>query len=182
MKLSKLTDGFDWNNHMGTTARRMRDTGFETWGFLIYRCTYGDDAAWDCYMQLFKEQVHDDLVCFGRELLMEQYPQWTVIEDKETLDGASKKQGGLPTRNDASTRLPRFTYCLYVDQRCLDTMKAYLDAKDSGAPLLPYLVAVIIDGWEYAEAGSLASLYETLHYQRMDLGGGYKSQLSIQLV
>ncbi|RYC65033.1 hypothetical protein CHU98_g1148 [Xylaria longipes] len=226
MKLSDLTEEFDWNGMMGTTARRMRDTGFETWGFLIYRCTYGDDEAWDRYMALFKQDVHDDLVYNGREWLMEPYAQWTVIEDKETLNGASKQQVRehfvqwrdqhsvsyelseaarvarqlFPTPNDANTRLPRFTYCLYVDQKCLDTLKAYLDAKANGAPLLHSLVVVIVDadyspagythpyrrypdiegcteeyvGWEYALARYVASLYDVLHSERLDLGGSYR--------
>ncbi|KAI0481578.1 hypothetical protein F4859DRAFT_475232 [Xylaria cf. heliscus] len=227
MKLSELTDEFDWNRTMGTTARRMRDTGFETLGFLIYRCTYGDDAVWDLYMKIFKEAVHDDLVRCGRELLMEQYAQWTVIEDKETLDGVSKQHVRerfvqwrdqhsveweqpdalarfarklFPTPSDVSDRLPRFTYCLYVDQKCLDKMKAYLDAKANGTPSsFPRLVAVIIDsdyspaeytnpyrrypdlegctdkyvGWKYAYARSLASLYDELHSQPMDTWGCY---------
>ncbi|KAI1129346.1 hypothetical protein F5Y10DRAFT_238400 [Nemania abortiva] len=174
MKLSDLGDGFGWNDTMGITARAMIDTGFEVWGFLIYRCTYGDDDVWDRYMTHLKEAVHKDLDILGRDILMEQYAQWTVIEDKETLDGASKQEVRerfiqwrdqnsvsrelseatqlvrtiMPMQTDASTRLPRFTYCLYVDQKCLDTLAAHVDAKatDLGLRLPPPLVVVIIDG------------------------------------
>ncbi|KAI1350843.1 hypothetical protein F5Y01DRAFT_137019 [Xylaria sp. FL0043] len=222
-KLSELTDEFEWNSWMGTTVSHMRDTGFEAWGFLVYRCTYGDDAAWDRYMQALKDEVHNNLVWCGREWLMEQYAQWTVIEDKETLDGAPKKEvrerfvqwrdehsvsyelpvaaqiarAAFPTPRDASTRLPRFTYCLYVDQKCLDTLKAYLDAKANGTRAS--VVAVVIDGdyspdrhtnpyrlypnfegctdkymgWMYTEASFLASLYDELHLHRLDLVSSY---------
>ncbi|KAI1302208.1 hypothetical protein F5Y03DRAFT_362040 [Xylaria venustula] len=132
-KLSELTDEFDWNATMGVTARHMLDTGFDTWGFIVYRCTYDDDAAWDRYMQALKDEAHRDLVWNGREWLIEQYAQWTAIEDNETLDGASKQKvrerfvrwrdehavswelseaarfarEAVPTPNDASTRLGR---------------------------------------------------------------------------
>ncbi|KAH8160002.1 hypothetical protein CIB48_g8256 [Xylaria polymorpha] len=88
---------------------------------LHYRGTYSDDAAWDRYMELFSVE-------------------WQ-LPDAARLAGEV-----FPTPNDASTRLPRFTYCLYVNQECLDTRKAYLDAKANGTPSVPYLVAVIIDG------------------------------------
>ncbi|KAI1376398.1 hypothetical protein F4677DRAFT_90826 [Hypoxylon crocopeplum] len=174
MKLSDLGDNFDWSSTVGTTARVMRDTGFEVWGFLIYRCTYSDDDAWNRYVTCLKEDVHEDLDYLGRDYLMEQYAQWTVIEDKEALDGASKQQvrerfaewrdqhsvsrelseaaqlvrNLVPMPTNASTRLPRFTYCLYVDQKCLDTLTAHADVNATAKPFgpRPRLVVVVIDG------------------------------------
>ncbi|KAI0402317.1 hypothetical protein F4802DRAFT_608819 [Xylaria palmicola] len=197
MRLSDLTDEFDWNGTMGTTARCMRDTGFATWGFLIYRCTYGDDEAWNRYIEAFKEQVHYELEYYGRDLLLEQYAQWTVVEDEETLNGASKQQ---VRERFPHTRLPRFTYCLYVDQKCLDTLERYADAKANGARRPAWPVMVTIDGdyspggrythphrrypqvegctdeyvgWQYVTAGCVAGMYDSWHDQRMDLGGNF---------
>ncbi|KAI0517891.1 hypothetical protein F5B22DRAFT_635731 [Xylaria bambusicola] len=227
MELSGLTDEFDWNSTMGTTARFMRDTGFETWGFLVYRCAYGDDEAWNRYMEAFKEQVHSTLEYYGRDHLLEQYAQWTVVEDEETLNGASKQQvrerfvqwrdqhgvsrelseAATIARQSAfwatheSTLLPRFTYCLYVDQKCLDTLKRYSAAKASGAGRTDWPVIVMIDGdyvpggqythphrrypevegctdeyvgWQYVTAGCVPTRYDALHYERMDLGGDFE--------
>ncbi|KAI1742855.1 hypothetical protein F4680DRAFT_411894 [Xylaria scruposa] len=226
MKLSELTDEFDWNSTMGCTAHTMRKTGFETWGFLIYRCTYGDNEAWNRYMEAFKERVHHELEYHGRDWLLEQYAQWTVVEDEETLNGASKQQvrerfvqwrdqhsvsqelseAVMLARQSAfwathpSTRLPRFTYCLYVDQKCLDTLKRYSEAKASGSSLLDWPVIVMIDGdyspggrythphrrypevdgctdeyvgWQYVSAGCVATMYNSFHYERMDAGGNF---------
>lgn len=50
---------------------------------------------------------------------------------------------------DPPSRLPRFTYCLYVDQKCLDTLKAHSkpDPGQGGAPKKSSpLVATLIDG------------------------------------
>ncbi|KAK5637687.1 hypothetical protein RRF57_013402 [Xylaria bambusicola] len=225
MALSNLTDDF-LNSTMGATAQFMRDTGFETWGFLIYRCTYGDDEAWNRYMEAFKKQVHSVLEHYGRDWLLEKYAQWTVVEDEETLNGASKQQVrerfvqwrdqhsvsrelsevAAVVRQSAfwatheSLRLPRFTYCLYVDQKCLDTLKQYSEVEANGARWAAWPVIVVIDGdyspgsrythphrqypeiegctdeyvgWQYAQVGSVVTMYDTFHYERMDLGGNF---------
>ncbi|EAS35440.3 uncharacterized protein CIMG_00794 [Coccidioides immitis RS] len=58
------------------------------WGFVIYRCTYEDDAAWETLLSILKERTHGHL---KREdsLDLEDKLEWTVIEDKEKLDGAN---------------------------------------------------------------------------------------------
>lgn len=43
------------------TTISMIKTGFHEWGFVIYRCVYGDDAAWQQYMKYFEEDVIDGL-------------------------------------------------------------------------------------------------------------------------
>lgn len=170
MKLSDLPGDWDWSQYMGWTCRYMLETGFEEWGFLIYRCAYGDDDTWDRYMAYLREAVHEDLVYQGREHLMEQYARWSVVEDRAALDGASRQQvrrrfvewrdqnsvsrqlpvGQVlaPLLSDTSPRLPRFTCCLYVDQECLDTLQAHADAKAAAKALgrIPPLIAVVIDG------------------------------------
>lgn len=62
----------------------------EKWGWIIYRTTYNDDAAWE----LFKDRINkwtriDDpdappAVLRGMD--------WTFISDRSTLDGASREQ------------------------------------------------------------------------------------------
>ncbi|KAK4148349.1 hypothetical protein C8A00DRAFT_39124 [Chaetomidium leptoderma] len=156
-------------------CRSLRDTGFHEWGFVIYRGVYGDDEAWNSFVQCFRDNVHLDLVrgspkhgAAQRGALLEQYAQWTVIEDSAALDGASRddirqrfvgwREGRIvrrpgetfPMPGDPSTILPRFTYCLYVDHECLATLSPHLAAKpsDISQPHLPPppLVAILIDG------------------------------------
>lgn len=158
---------------LGRLCRSLRDTGFHEWGFVIYRGVYGDDDAWNSFLQCLWDNVHLDLArgtrgSAQRGALLEQYAQWTVIEDSAALDGASRddvrqrfvgwREGRIVTRpaspfpmpTDPSTILPRFTYCLYVDHECLATLGPHLAAKpsDISQPHLPPppLVVVIIDG------------------------------------
>lgn len=100
-----------------------------------------------------------------------QYARWTVIEDRETLGGASVdvvrekfaewREGRMfelevpfekrliPMAKDPPPRLPRFNYCLYVDQKCLNTVAAFAELFPQAHfwdPIPPPLVAVLIDG------------------------------------
>lgn len=156
-------------------CRSLRDTGFHEWGFVIYRGVYGDDDAWNSFVECLRDNVHLDLVrgapahsSAQRGALLEQYAQWTVIEDSAALDGASRddvrqrfvawREGRIvrrpaasfPMPGDPSTILPRFTYCLYVDYECLATLGPHLAAKPSDISQPhrppPPLVVVLIDG------------------------------------
>ncbi|KAJ0120530.1 hypothetical protein J7T55_015259 [Diaporthe amygdali] len=180
-------DNFNWSTQpFATTMKSMIDTGLHEWGFVIYRCVYGDDEAWQRYMKYFEEDIIEGLEHHGGDVVLPQYARWTVIEDQETLDSASidtvrdmfvewrnKHQVELeerwinriipPLLRDAPNRLPRFTYCLYVDQKCLNTVTAFAEKfpKPSFlAPIPPPLVAVLVDS-DFNE-----SLY---------VGGGYRA-------
>lgn len=51
--------------------------------------------------------------------------------------------------SDPPRRLPRFTYCLYVDQKCLNTVKGFAKSfprPNRSAPHPPPLIAALIDG------------------------------------
>lgn len=158
---------------MGYTIQGMRQTGFHEWGFVIYRCAYGDDDLWDRYIAALKADVYEGLDHNGRGSL-EPFVRWTVVQDREALDGApkalvrgrfaawrdqhavSRPQASLlaslvPLPGEAGPLLPRFTCCLYVDQKCLATLEAHLSGKAARpAPGLgrppPPLVAVAVDG------------------------------------
>lgn len=181
----------------------MKETGFHTWGFRIYRCTsYEDDELWAIFLNFFKQDIHNDLSRRGgQKLFLERYADWTVIEDK-SLEGASKEEirsqfiswrdehsvsrqrPPMSFDDEASLRLPRFTYCLYVDEDCMETVKTRVDmmAKGKGpfAPGQLWSAVVVIDadydsrtaprgypGWAYFETGNLATFYESLHESRL---------------
>lgn len=66
--------GSEWGDHeMAETAFRMKKTGFHRWGFVIYRTTYNDDAAWERYLEVLKLTARHSLVESGCDVLLEQY-------------------------------------------------------------------------------------------------------------
>ncbi|KAK3327085.1 hypothetical protein B0T19DRAFT_152035 [Cercophora scortea] len=153
-------------------ARSMIKTRFHHWGFVIYRCAYGDDAPWGRYLEYMKATTLRVLDRRHRRRLLEQYLEWTVIDNRKKLDGASKADAKKLFRNWCANRsetrdgagargraiegpdiditqlplgcyvsrgrllegrpvgsLPRFKYCLYVDQKCLDKFKDMEEAR-----------------------------------------------------
>lgn len=63
-----------WADHpLGRTAYGMKRSGFHRWGFVIYRTTYDDDAAWERYVGVLKRTARSVLVDEGGDVLLEQY-------------------------------------------------------------------------------------------------------------
>jgi hypothetical protein len=63
----------------------------DKWGYVVYRCTYKDDAAWDAFKRTIHEQTQEDFKDSDTPELAE-YLEWTFVEDRATLDGASIPQ------------------------------------------------------------------------------------------
>jgi hypothetical protein len=66
------------------TADRIQDeleeNGHRVWGFVIYRCTYGDDAAWEECLERLNASMRDDMQFYnGLDLLEEGSYRRTVI-------------------------------------------------------------------------------------------------------
>lgn len=61
------------------------------WGFVIYRCTYEDDAAWARFMEHLNTRVRLNLQEDGAEELFERI-DWDVQDDRDVLDGAGPNQ------------------------------------------------------------------------------------------
>ncbi|OAA79419.1 hypothetical protein LEL_02905 [Akanthomyces lecanii RCEF 1005] len=206
---------------LGHVLHTMQQTGFHAWGFVIYRgCAYADEAAWQRFLMHMRQEVHNALAATprlggggvdtsGRQLAP--YLEWTVVEDP-SLEGASKDTvrrhfaawaaARTPQRDGPGadgpfieSHVPRFMYCVYIDQRCLRTLAAFDDwlRLDRNGPM-QYLACIIIDkncpphgegdagmmpvdgceryytGWMYAHVGSLPELYNTLGHQRLISG------------
>ncbi|KAK3681408.1 hypothetical protein B0T22DRAFT_473349 [Podospora appendiculata] len=75
---------------MDNIPRSMTQTRFYHWGFVIYRCAYGDDALWGRYLEYMKTSVSKTLERRQRRGLLEQYLEWTVMDNRKRLEGASK--------------------------------------------------------------------------------------------
>ncbi|KAL2210215.1 hypothetical protein CC79DRAFT_486036 [Sarocladium strictum] len=175
MLITDVTDDFLEGDHLGHISRGMRDTGFHKWGFVVYRAVYGDDELWERYIAALKIAVHQYLVHCGREHLLEQYADWTVKdglaeEERNTENAIASKdhvrrlfvqwRDQHEVRRSrfmflnflqTSTRLPRFTYCIYVDHKCLVSLGTHEKGKyERLSPRLGLssspLVVVLIDG------------------------------------
>jgi hypothetical protein len=63
--------------------------GHRIWGFVVYRCTYDNDADWQLCMQRIRDYIGPSVkTSDGQDLLDERFKP-TVMEDKNKFDGAS---------------------------------------------------------------------------------------------
>ncbi|KAI9709034.1 MAG: hypothetical protein M1812_007790 [Candelaria pacifica] len=64
--------------------------GHRIWGFVVYRCTYNSNSAWDLCIQRINASIRKAIDLYnGHDLLEENRFKLTVIDDPELLDGAS---------------------------------------------------------------------------------------------
>ena len=121
-----------YNNTADCIERALVEDGHRTWGFVIYRCTYSDDAAWTRLLQTLTQHTHDTLKYYNGLDLINGNPfnfQLTVIEDRPFLDGVTtatvrahfkqwatdavaREQGGADKTPGLSQR---YRYCIRVD-------------------------------------------------------------------
>lgn len=73
--------------------QKMQETGFHSWGFVIYRGYYEDEEIWKRYLKAMERAIHEWLVFVGREDLLPQYLRWTIIEDETLVSATIRKEG-----------------------------------------------------------------------------------------
>lgn len=62
---------FNWSSQpFASTLMGMIGTGLHEWGFVIYRCAYGDNEKWQRYMKYFEENVHAGLETLGGDVVV----------------------------------------------------------------------------------------------------------------
>jgi hypothetical protein len=118
------------------------------WGFVIYRCTYQDDYAWERFKQIFHERTREYMEMSetpeAATSLAEKL-EWTFVEDRVALDGASRSQlrerfkewaaqsivTEQPRARAKTERLPeptfgipRYQYFIQVDEEALQSVLA----------------------------------------------------------
>lgn len=59
----------------------------EKWGWVIFRCTYTDDAAWENFLRLLRADMKAELDFSGDRDMLDTL-DLVIIEDKDTLDNA----------------------------------------------------------------------------------------------
>ena len=136
----------------------LRQYGYKRWGFVIYHCVYDDDESWDTFLKTFKALASDSLHQDGDEglQLLEQL-EWTIIEDRERLDGASKAMvrkafqewvdncdetepegklswdAGRGAKSDPrNSGNPRYSYSIMVDAAVLESMTPHKEETVDG--------------------------------------------------
>lgn len=112
-------------------------SGHDTWGWVVYRCTYVSDAEWSSFMDRLRAVTDESLEFYGAsEWPLAKQQVWTVVEDPAQLDSASKS--GVRTIFNAwvssaaaaaeqpnargphtLTRMARYCYCMHVDETSL---------------------------------------------------------------
>lgn len=74
----------------------MQNSQLRTWGFVIIRCTYANEAKWEAFLTEIKERtLAKPGTNYGPSLAsanrLNERLRWTILEDQESLDGASMK-------------------------------------------------------------------------------------------
>lgn len=59
-------------------------------GFVIYRCVYGNDAEWGRFMDLLTAAAHEGLDKDPHGSQIREKFSWIVKDNKAELDGATK--------------------------------------------------------------------------------------------
>ena len=185
--------------------RDMQETDFKRWGFVIFRTVYTEESQsqWESYIKFLKASVEDRLESLELSTLLKPHLEWTIIEDRDTLHNASKQhvrerfsewasqrsvdRDGPGVEEAFQREFPRFRYCVYVDQKCLDTVTQYEAWAEVGAPgPSKYVVCALIDkrcgpkgqgkgrfrriegcsreytAWQYSSVHTLSGLYDKL--------------------
>ncbi|TLD28484.1 hypothetical protein PspLS_03407 [Pyricularia sp. CBS 133598] len=101
-------------------------------GFAIYR-SYDDDALWDAFVELLRSSLDQSVASCEQTEIMCPNLEWTVIEDRESLNGVSKDEvrarflEWVATRSVerdehgvdgpwVAVRSHRFQYCVYIEE------------------------------------------------------------------
>jgi hypothetical protein len=109
----------------------------EKWGWVIYRCTYGDDTMWAKFRDRVEAQSHENIAQSDAPEIAERL-EWTWVEDASALDGASttalRERFRAWTADEVARQpgdyqpnvIPRFRYFIKIDQEVLDSLAEYI--------------------------------------------------------
>ncbi|KAK1580587.1 uncharacterized protein LY79DRAFT_560875 [Colletotrichum navitas] len=144
--------------------KTLQPESFYRWGFNLYRTTYDNQPLWDRYVSNLNHQINDTFSYQSeadRQTLQAIF-RLNIIEGPD-LEGASILEvrdrftswvSTLPSEADLQRDLPHvndrdhvlFTYPLYVDAECLQSLQDKEDATSMGAEETPTVFIKAIDG------------------------------------
>ncbi|KFY18428.1 hypothetical protein V493_08623 [Pseudogymnoascus sp. VKM F-4281 (FW-2241)] len=70
----------------------LRHFKHDKWGWVLYRCSYGDDEAWTRFQQIIHERSRKGMAERGFPLEVANSLEWTFVSDRTSFDGASRDQ------------------------------------------------------------------------------------------
>lgn len=136
-------------NNADNIERYLQEDGHQTWGFVIYRCTYKSDVDWATFIARLRYRIQEALEMYNGLDMMDRLAL-TVIEDKLVLDDAStavvrehfkqwtatalEQEQGAVTAEGVSpvpSLAQRYRYCILVDEGSLESV-----VEDAPAPPL----------------------------------------------
>ncbi|OTA98949.1 hypothetical protein M426DRAFT_16914 [Hypoxylon sp. CI-4A] len=142
----------------------------ETWGFIIYRTTYDDQALWERYLAYVKKAMRASLAprdpfAYGQAACMKLRLKFELQtkENKEDLEGKSilelREEFGrwvttIPKDEKRGISKPRYDYFLYVDKEVLDRFQRLESARGDREPnfITEEVVAIVVEAhrinWE----------------------------------
>ncbi|KAH0293829.1 hypothetical protein KCU62_g997, partial [Aureobasidium sp. EXF-3399] len=124
------------NSHPDRIEAAYQADRHTTWGYVIYRTTYENNADWTEFMRRLRVWAEDSMGLYNGQDVLDKM-SWTIFEDKEHFDGADtntirdhflswiqsavqleqpQQPGGTPA--DVG-RSPRYRYCVQVDAEAL---------------------------------------------------------------
>ncbi|KAI6814616.1 hypothetical protein KC340_g16011 [Hortaea werneckii] len=114
----------------------------DKWGFVIYRCTYQDDKAWTRFKQIVFENTQNEMQRSDAPEVADKL-EWTFVEDRAALDGASRSQlrerfkqwaaqaiiaeqprAQAQAQEDSLFGIPRYNYFIQIDEEALQSVLA----------------------------------------------------------
>ena len=133
----------------------------DKWGFVIYRCTYQDDEAWGRFKQIVLERAQEDMQESDAPEVADKL-EWTFVEDRAALDGASRSQlrerfkrwaaQAIVTEQPRAKAeieqdpaptfgIPRYNYFIQVDKEALQSVLAAPKIDPSGEGFVNFVNA-----------------------------------------
>ena len=134
-----MTDETPILNEAAKVKRNLNQDNHDRWGFAIYRCTYGDDAAWDRFKDIITARAQKEIRELGEPGILDEL-EWTIFDDREIFDNATAgflrehfnqwKRDNCEREQPRATRLvevmllktPRYRYFIRVDREVLDSV------------------------------------------------------------
>jgi hypothetical protein len=124
----------------------------DKWGFVIYRCTYQDDQAWDRFKQIVYNRTQQDMAGSDAPEVASSL-EWTLVEDP-SLHGASKDQVRARHKQWATQAFtteqpraheyqtfgdPRYRYFIQVDEEALQSVVSAPGIDPSGTSFVNFV-------------------------------------------
>jgi hypothetical protein len=129
----------------------LKGSGQKVWGWVIYRGTYSSDSEWAEFMEKLKTETQDVFNEYGAPETVKNQHVWTVIEDRERLEDATKSdvrrmfsewvhspETAAEQPNAPMVCMARYQFCMHVDEASL---RSVLDGSED------WHVNIIIRRW-----------------------------------